>query len=220
MSRLLIVNPFASGVDEHTLAAVRAALPKDTETRLTTAAGEATEIARGADDVEAIYVLGGDGTYNEVLNGVERRRTARVPSRRRDERSPSGARAPDGIPVKAAQARRRGANAARSGSGASTDAGSGSTQASASTRSSSGASTNSDAVPTGGVPATSPSCGSLPRCSGSGTRASTSRSRSTARGGRHSCSSRTARRTRTRARSRSTSSQAPASTKVSRTSRR
>lgn len=70
MSRLLIVNPFASGVDEHRLAAVAAALPAGTVTRLTTASGEATEIAGSAGDVEAIYVLGGDGTYNEVLNGV------------------------------------------------------------------------------------------------------------------------------------------------------
>jgi diacylglycerol kinase family enzyme len=69
--RLLIVNPFASGVDEHRLAAVQAALPDGTETRLTTAAGEATAIARAAGDVDAIYVLGGDGTYNEVLNGLE-----------------------------------------------------------------------------------------------------------------------------------------------------
>ena len=72
MSRLLIVNPFASGVDEHRLAAVRAALPSGTETMLTTAAGEATEIAHSAGDVKAIYVFGGDGTFNEVLNGVER----------------------------------------------------------------------------------------------------------------------------------------------------
>jgi diacylglycerol kinase family enzyme len=70
MSRLLIVNPFASGVDEHRLAAVQGALPAGTETRLTTAAGEATEIAGAVGDVDAIYVLGGDGTYNEVLNGV------------------------------------------------------------------------------------------------------------------------------------------------------
>jgi diacylglycerol kinase family enzyme len=69
--RLLIVNPFASGVDSHRLAAVQAALPPDVDTELTTAAGEATAIARAADRVDAIYVLGGDGTYNEVLNGVE-----------------------------------------------------------------------------------------------------------------------------------------------------
>ena len=72
MSRLLIVNPFASGVDEHRLAAVTAALPSDTQTELTTAAGEATQIAGSAGDVDAIYVFGGDGTFNEVLNGVVR----------------------------------------------------------------------------------------------------------------------------------------------------
>ena len=71
MRALLIVNPFASGVDEHRLAAVQASLPGGTETRLTTAPGEATQIAREAGDATAIYVLGGDGTYNEVLNGVE-----------------------------------------------------------------------------------------------------------------------------------------------------
>jgi diacylglycerol kinase family enzyme len=70
VSALLIVNPFATGVDEHRLAAVQAALPAGVETRLTTAAGEATELAREARDVDAIYVLGGDGTYNEVLNGL------------------------------------------------------------------------------------------------------------------------------------------------------
>ena len=70
MGRLLIVNPFASGVDEHRLAAVHAALPEGTDTRVTTTAGEATEIARAASGLEALYVLGGDGTYNEVLNGL------------------------------------------------------------------------------------------------------------------------------------------------------
>jgi diacylglycerol kinase family enzyme len=71
VTAILIVNPFASGVDEHRLAAVRAALPTGTETQLTTAAGEATELARAAGGVEAIYVFGGDGTFNEVLNGIE-----------------------------------------------------------------------------------------------------------------------------------------------------
>lgn len=72
MTRILVVNPFASGVDEHRLAAVRAALPSGTETLLTTAAGEATEIVRSAGEVDAIYVFGGDGTFNEVLNGLEK----------------------------------------------------------------------------------------------------------------------------------------------------
>lgn len=70
MGSLLIVNPFATGVDEHRLAAVQAALPPGFETVLTTAAGEATTIAREAGAVDAIYVFGGDGTYNEVLNGL------------------------------------------------------------------------------------------------------------------------------------------------------
>jgi diacylglycerol kinase family enzyme len=72
VTRILIVNPFASAVDEHRLAAVRAALPSGTETLLTTAAGEATEIVRSAGEVDAIYVFGGDGTFNEVLNGLEK----------------------------------------------------------------------------------------------------------------------------------------------------
>jgi diacylglycerol kinase family enzyme len=67
---LLIVNPFASGVDAHRLAAVQAGLPAGTETRLTTASGEASEIARDVTSADAVYVLGGDGTYNEVLNGI------------------------------------------------------------------------------------------------------------------------------------------------------
>jgi diacylglycerol kinase family enzyme len=70
VSGLLIVNPFASGVDAHRLAAVQAVLPEGTDVRLTTAPGEATEIAREADEISAIYVLGGDGTYNEVVNGL------------------------------------------------------------------------------------------------------------------------------------------------------
>jgi diacylglycerol kinase family enzyme len=71
VGRLLIVNPFASGVDEHRLAAVQAALPEGTQTRITMAAGEATAIARAVSGLDALYVLGGDGTYNEVLNGLE-----------------------------------------------------------------------------------------------------------------------------------------------------
>jgi diacylglycerol kinase family enzyme len=69
---LLIVNPRASAVDDDSVAAVRAALPAGTELRFTGAKGEATELARDASGrVDALYVLGGDGTYNEVLNGVD-----------------------------------------------------------------------------------------------------------------------------------------------------
>ena len=71
MTALLIVNPFASGVDEHRLAAVQAALPAGTETHITTRAGEATRIVQDVSEADAIYVFGGDGTYNEVLNGID-----------------------------------------------------------------------------------------------------------------------------------------------------
>lgn len=69
--RVLIVNPLASAVSEARLEAVRRALPQDTETVLTVARGHATELAREwSSRAEAIYVFSGDGTYNEVLNGL------------------------------------------------------------------------------------------------------------------------------------------------------
>jgi len=71
MTRVLIVNPFASGVTERKLATVRAALPTGTETVLTQARGEATELAaEWSPRADAIYVFSGDGTYNEVINGL------------------------------------------------------------------------------------------------------------------------------------------------------
>jgi diacylglycerol kinase family enzyme len=71
MSRILIVNPFASGVTERKLAAVQAALPAGTETFLTQARGDATDLAaEWSPQAEAIYVFSGDGTYNEVINGM------------------------------------------------------------------------------------------------------------------------------------------------------
>jgi diacylglycerol kinase family enzyme len=70
---LLVVNPHASGVSESSLSAVRSALPRGTDERFTTRGGEATEIAREASGrVDALYVFSGDGTYNEVLNGIDR----------------------------------------------------------------------------------------------------------------------------------------------------
>ena len=67
--RLLIVNPFASGVTDERSEQVRAALG-DVELEQTTHPGHATELARAAGDAEAVYVFSGDGTFNEVLNGI------------------------------------------------------------------------------------------------------------------------------------------------------
>jgi len=70
---VLIVNPFASGVTPARVEAVRAALPARPEVRLTGERGHARELAREAvaAGVEAVYVLSGDGVYNEVLNGID-----------------------------------------------------------------------------------------------------------------------------------------------------
>lgn len=71
MASLLVVNPNASGVTEEIVERVRATLPDDLEVVRTEGPGRATEIARAREPgTEAIYVLSGDGTYNEVLNGV------------------------------------------------------------------------------------------------------------------------------------------------------
>jgi diacylglycerol kinase family enzyme len=67
--RLLIVNPYASGVTKERVAHVRAALG-DVELEQTTHPGHATELAGSASDAEAIYVFSGDGGLNEVLNGI------------------------------------------------------------------------------------------------------------------------------------------------------
>jgi diacylglycerol kinase family enzyme len=70
-SRLLIVNPQASGVTDALVEQVRVALPAPLEVVRTDHGGQAREIAQAYErDVDAIYVFSGDGTYNEVLNGV------------------------------------------------------------------------------------------------------------------------------------------------------
>ena len=66
--RLLIVNPFASGVSDDRLAEVREVLG-DVEVRETEHPGHGTELAREA-NAEAVYVFSGDGGFNEVLNGI------------------------------------------------------------------------------------------------------------------------------------------------------
>jgi diacylglycerol kinase family enzyme len=68
--RLLVVNPYASGVSEERIADVTAALG-DVEVRRTEHRGHATELVREHADAEAVYVFSGDGGFNEVLNGIE-----------------------------------------------------------------------------------------------------------------------------------------------------
>ena len=67
--RLLIVNPFASAVTPGLLRAVEREL-SPVETVLTERRGHAAEIAADAGDAAAIVVFGGDGTFNETLNGL------------------------------------------------------------------------------------------------------------------------------------------------------
>jgi diacylglycerol kinase (ATP) len=68
LSRTLIVNPFASRVTEDRVRAVESRLMPE-ETLLTEHRGHATELAREASG-EEVWVLGGDGVVNEVLNGL------------------------------------------------------------------------------------------------------------------------------------------------------
>ena len=71
MTAVLIVNPRASKVSDDLVERVLGELPAGVEVVPTNAAGEATALAREREaSADAIYVLGGDGTYNEVLNGV------------------------------------------------------------------------------------------------------------------------------------------------------
>ena len=67
--RLLIVNPFASGVTDVRVEKVRAALG-EVELEQTLHPGHATELVQAARDADAVYVFSGDGTFNEVLNGI------------------------------------------------------------------------------------------------------------------------------------------------------
>jgi diacylglycerol kinase family enzyme len=68
----LIVNPFASAVTSDRLASVEAELRRSFElaVTLTESPRHATELARDADDVDCVFVYGGDGLLNEVLNGI------------------------------------------------------------------------------------------------------------------------------------------------------
>jgi diacylglycerol kinase family enzyme len=67
-SRLLIVNPAASAVTPERAAAVAEIL--EAEVAETARPGHATELAANS-DAESIVVFGGDGAFNEVLNGIQ-----------------------------------------------------------------------------------------------------------------------------------------------------
>jgi len=68
--RLLIVNPYASGVTEERIEQVAGALG-EVQVRRTEHRGHATELTREAGGAEAVYVFSGDGGFNEVLNGID-----------------------------------------------------------------------------------------------------------------------------------------------------
>jgi diacylglycerol kinase family enzyme len=75
MRATLIVNPYATSVTEGRVRAVEAELGAAYEltTILTERRGHAIELARDADG-DAIFAFGGDGVFNEVLNGADGRR--------------------------------------------------------------------------------------------------------------------------------------------------
>ena len=74
LNLLLLVNPYASSVSPRVHARIKRLLSKQhfLAEELTTERGHATDIARDAakEGAEAIFVLGGDGTLNEVANGL------------------------------------------------------------------------------------------------------------------------------------------------------
>lgn len=71
---VLIVNPFASRVNDDSIAAVERALMQSAYLRTvrTERPRHAVELAREACDADALIVFSGDGGFNEVLNGVDR----------------------------------------------------------------------------------------------------------------------------------------------------
>jgi diacylglycerol kinase family enzyme len=73
MRAALIVNPFASNVTEARLELVKRILGQaaDLDVRLTEGPGHAMELAReAAAGSDAILAFGGDGVFNEVVNGA------------------------------------------------------------------------------------------------------------------------------------------------------
>lgn len=74
MRALLVVNPKATGTTARSRDVLASALAADVKVEVheTEARGHATELARRAaeDGVDHVVALGGDGTVNEVVNGI------------------------------------------------------------------------------------------------------------------------------------------------------
>jgi diacylglycerol kinase family enzyme len=71
---VLIVNPYASAVTEARVRGVEQSLARAVRLRtvLTERQGHATELAREAcESADLLFVYGGDGVYNEALNGLD-----------------------------------------------------------------------------------------------------------------------------------------------------
>jgi diacylglycerol kinase (ATP) len=69
---LIILNPAAKGARARKLQAKVASLSSQTELRITHSIGDARKIARSAveEGFDAVIAAGGDGTINEVVNGI------------------------------------------------------------------------------------------------------------------------------------------------------
>jgi len=71
---LMIVNAFASSVTARSMVVIRKAFSADHDVEMveTSRRGHAQRLARGAanDGVDAVVVMGGDGTLNEAANGL------------------------------------------------------------------------------------------------------------------------------------------------------
>ncbi|HEY3480000.1 MAG TPA: diacylglycerol kinase family protein, partial [Streptomyces sp.] len=80
MRALLVMNPKATSTTERTREVLAHALAGELDTEIgeTGYRGHAVELARAAaeDGVDLVVALGGDGTVNEVVNGIL---TARIP---------------------------------------------------------------------------------------------------------------------------------------------
>ena len=104
----LIVNPYATRVTEERVRWVEERLGA-VETLLTERRGHATELAAAAAG-DAVFVFGGDGVVNEVLNGLPDGEAARDRRRRPHERARAGARR-----AATTRRRRRASGGSRSG---------------------------------------------------------------------------------------------------------